>query len=494
MTPGSSAPVSTNPGKITGTRRLLLSLNSKSAGRAALLGFAVAYAAYFFMMVSPGLNSWFSEDDLLSLFYCWSKPLGDLLKALVFFWQPYTRPLRELVFYILYSAWGFDPFPSNVLRTVLCALNVAVLGLFVRRLARSWEAGVLAIVLAGFHPWLFSLYFDSGMLSDVLTFFFYYAAFTLYIGYRSKDRLPGAAQMVAILVLFVAALDSKEIAVSFPVALLLYELIFFPLAKSGRDWARRLLLPLLAGLITLIFIIGKSTGPEALNTIPTYTPQPSLGMYLNTYSAYAAEFALVTPQTMKAALPFVLAGCIILALVLRNRVLIWASLFNLVAILPIAFIPPRNGFAFVVPLVGWAVYGAELLVHLRKLVTRDNELLRAPSRLAVFALLCMLTIPPEVKFMNDVLMPNAQQEGFHNRRVYAQLRRLLPDQLGNRKVLALHDPFKLGYLLLFMVQLGWEDPTITVETNRTLAARNLPVNPASYDFVLDYEARFTRVR
>ena len=96
--------------------------------------------------------------------------------------------------------------------------------------------------------------------------------------------------------------------------------------------------------------------------------------------------------------------------------------------------------------------------------------------------------------MNDVLMPNAQQEGFHDRRVYAQLRRLLPEQLANKKVLALHDPFKLGYLLLFMVQLGWEDHTITVETSRTLASRNLPINPDSYDFVLDYEARFTRVR
>jgi hypothetical protein len=349
-------------------------------------------------------------------------------------------------------------------------------------------------VLAGFHPWLFSLYFDSGMLSDVLTFFFYYAAFILYIGCRSKGRFPGVVQTVAILVLFVAALDSKEIAVSFPVALLLYELILFPLAKSRRDWARRLLLPLLAGLITLIFLIGKSTGPDALNTIPDYTPQPSIGMYLNTYSAYAAQFALTTPEKARPVLPFVLAGCIFLALVLRNRVLIWASLFNLVAILPIAFIPARNGFAFVVPLVGWAVYGAELLVHLRKLATRDNQLLRAPSRLVVFALLCLLTIPPEVTFMNGVLMPNAQQEGFHDRRVYAQLRRLLPEQLGNKKILALHDPFKLGYLLLFMVQLGWEDRTITVDTPRTLEAQKRPMNPDSYDFVLDYEARFTRVR
>ena len=494
MTPGSSTPLSADLGKMTRTRRLLLWFNSKSAGRAALLCFAVSYAAYFFLMVRPGLDSWFSEDDLLSLYYCWSKPLGDLLKALVLFWQPYTRPLRELVFYIFYSAWGFDPFPSNVLRMVLCALNVVVLGLFVRRLSRSWEAGVLAVVLAAFHPWLFSLYFDSGMLSDVLAFFFYYAAFVLYMGYRGKDRFPGAAPTTAILVLFVAALDSKEIAVSFPVALLLYEVILFPPAKSAREWARKLLLPLLTGFITLIFIIGKSTGSEALNTIPTYRPQLSIGMYLSTYSEYAAEFALTTAQKVEPVLPFVLAGCIILALILRNRVLIWASLFNLIAILPIAFIPPRIGFAFVVPLVGWAVYGAELLVHLRKLVTRDNQLLRAPSRLAVFALLCLLTIPPEIRFMNVVLMPNAQQEGFHNRRVYAQLRRLLPEQLGNKKVLALHDPFKLGYLLLFMVQLGWQDHTITVETSRTLASRNLPINPDSYNFVLDYEARFTRVR
>ena len=56
-----------------------------------------------------------------------------------------------------------------------------------------------------------------------------------------------------------------------------------------------------------------------------------------------------------------LAGSIIIALLTRRPVLLWAAIFNLVAILPIAFIPPRLGFAFYVPLAGWAVFLAGLL-------------------------------------------------------------------------------------------------------------------------------------
>ncbi len=354
----------------------------------------------------PGLQSWFSGDDLLNIHYAWSRPFSDLIRAIVLFFSHYSRPMGELTLLTLYSLFGFNPGPFNVFRLVLCIVSVVVLYVAATQLSRSREVGVLAVLLAGFNPALNSAYYDSGMIYDPLAFVFYYSAFALYVFSRREGRMPGLIRTCQIALLYIVALNSKEIAVSLPVALLLYELTVGAQAvKAGGEglsfpaWLRRYRVVLFTGFLTLIFVIGKNTGSGALSTQAAYHPKFSLSLYLNTYAQYAGQFALVYGDPSATVMGAILLGCISVALLLRNRVLLWASLLNLIAILPIAFIPLRNGFECFVPFAGWGIYGAALLADLRQRLLRGTRVPRVAGQLAVAVALFFLLLRPEQRIM-----------------------------------------------------------------------------------------------
>src|SRR5271165_4319447 len=95
--------------------------------RIGLLVFALCYGVFFFRMTRTGFRSWFSEDDLLNTYYCWSRPTLDLLRANVLFVNSYYRPAAELVYCGIYAVFGFNPAPFNVFRFVLGVANLFVL-------------------------------------------------------------------------------------------------------------------------------------------------------------------------------------------------------------------------------------------------------------------------------------------------------------------------------------------------------------------------------
>ena len=447
-----------------------------------LAGFALCYGIYFVRLMLFGLKSWFSGDDLLNLHYVWSRPVSDLLRGNIFFFNHYQRPMGEAFLYLLYLVFGFNPGPYNVVRLLLCVSNVCILYLAAERLSGSREVEVFTVMLAGFHPQLNSVYYDSGMIFDALAFFFFYSALALYAHYRRDGRMPGAIQSAPIVLLYIAALASKEIAVSFPVALLLYELTI----GTGR-FSRRIRLVLITGFLTLIYVVGKNTGPGSLSAESAYHPEISLAGYIHTYAHYAGEFLRDSGYLPDSWAAFALAGCLALALLLRNRLLIWAALFNLFSILPIAFIPPRNGFAFLVPLAGWGIFGGALMADLLQRLLGYTRSLRIAGQAAVALALFFVVLRPEEKTLRRYLYPVVHQEQFANLETWHSLQSVLPANPGNKKILALHDPFENGYYLMFLAHLGFNNPALVVDTPRTLSAAGRMVSREGYDYVIDYD-------
>ncbi len=70
------------------------------------------------------------------------------------------------------------------------------------------------------------LVFLPAFVFDVLCFTFYFAAFTYYLSFRTRGLPLTPMRIVVFLLLYVGALDSKEMAVTLPVMVLLYELIW----------------------------------------------------------------------------------------------------------------------------------------------------------------------------------------------------------------------------------------------------------------------------
>lgn len=454
-------------------------MSAEKQRNAFLCGFAVAYGVFFLWMIRSGFHAWFSEDDLFNIYTSKTHTFRELVLACVTFWGPLVRPLPEAVLRELYHVFGFHPWPFNVLRVLLCGAAICVLYAFVRQLTRSREAAVISVVLMGFHPALFSLYFDSGMIFDLCAFLFFYSGLALYCHFRFGPRGIAWWQSSIVILLFLAALDSKEIAVTFPVALLLIELIVF--RGRGLTWTRAL--PLCAGfLMACLYSLGRAT---TFSSIQEYRPHISLSIYFDSYSHYVAQLLFQPDQVVRPFIPFLLTACVVLAFAMRQRVLIWCALFNIVSILPIAFIPPRNAFAFFVPLVGWALLGAVIISSFRAWVANRHAKLRTISQLASLVTVCALIWPPEISVMRDFRGPAVERDALVNRPYYEDLRRILPADLSGKKILATRVPFQLGWVFLFLLRLGWRDFSITADTIPLLESQRLAVHQDQYDFVVD---------
>src|SRR5262249_38297854 len=155
-----------------------------------------------------------------------------------------------------------------------------------RLLASSRSVAFLAVLAFCYHAQLANLVVNGSYIYDILCGFFYFAALTYYVHIREKGVRLRPIQCVAFLALYVCALNSKEIAVTLPVIILVYELLKY-YHQSERQkffsWILYDALPaLLAGAITAIYCYNKLYGkgfvgnfsPEfvAQRSDPTQTP------------------------------------------------------------------------------------------------------------------------------------------------------------------------------------------------------------------------------
>jgi hypothetical protein len=184
--------------------------------------------AWFLFLVSGGLRCWFDADDLMNMCYYWTKPWSALLKANLAFWSSYYRPAGGLFYRSIYALWGFHPLPFRIAVLALLPVNFALLALVVWQFTKSYWGVLIALLLLGINPTFSSIYFDTGNIYDILAYAFFWGAFALYLRIRQAGRLPGWGGLALIFGLFVAALEAKEIAVSLPVAVALYEVLWHP--------------------------------------------------------------------------------------------------------------------------------------------------------------------------------------------------------------------------------------------------------------------------
>lgn len=69
---------------------------------------------YFLWFAGPGVNTYFSGDDLMNLHAAWSAPLPELVRSNLLVFTPYSRPLGAAFYRLLYHFFGFDPLPFRL--------------------------------------------------------------------------------------------------------------------------------------------------------------------------------------------------------------------------------------------------------------------------------------------------------------------------------------------------------------------------------------------
>jgi hypothetical protein len=167
-------------------------------------------------------------------------------------------------FYLpLYHFAGLNPLPYRAVIFLLLGLNVVLMWRFAALLSDDYLVAFVAAFVASNHAYLADLNVVTAVVYDILCFFFYFAAFVLYLGIRSRGLLLNWKQSAGVLLLYIGALNSKEMAVSFVFAM--YELLYHPPLSWGQIWqwvrsdGR---LTGLSGLLTLAYVIGKLTEPD----------------------------------------------------------------------------------------------------------------------------------------------------------------------------------------------------------------------------------------
>lgn len=468
-------------------------------GKALALATGAGVFAWFLYLVRGGLASWFDADDLMNLYHYWSRPWSALLKAIVAFWSSYYRPAGGLFYRTIYALWGFHPLPFRVAALILLAVNFVLLSVVVWQLTASRWGTLIVLLAIGINPSFAYAYFDTGAIYDVLAYTFFWGAFAWYVHMRQSGRVPGWGRMALLFCLFALALDAKEIAVSLPAAVALYELAWHapaawrPAALWRWIW-REGRFAAIGGFADIAYIAGKKYGPDSLWQAETYRPHFSAHAYFESLAHYLGQLSY-RPFTLSAGqMGLLLAAMLALAVASRRRCLLWGAGFIAAGVLPLAFITPRGGFAYLVPAAGWAVYIGGLEDWLAASLVGRRAWLRCTAGVLLFAAVAVSVAHKQrswIKLHTDTL----HEMQAHYRRYVQQIGALIPAPRKGAHILLLSDAEgRDDFDVCFAVMLYYGDPRMEVHRMKIWRDNHVQVDPRGYDYVLDWvDYRFVLV-
>ncbi|MBL8232186.1 MAG: hypothetical protein JNL98_27065 [Bryobacterales bacterium] len=418
-----------------------------------------------------GIHARFATDDMMNMGRYLSDGLPAIASHVLKFFSGYYRPMGGLYYMILYPIYGLDPTPYRIAIHAILAANVLLACWVGRLISRSYLAAFVCAVVTGYHSSFFNLHYDTSVVYDVLCFAFYLAALGVYLQGRQSTRQPLTwKQSSAVLVLFICALDSKEMAISLPLVIAGIETAN---ALRGRNRVAALAAwfaacrPLLVamGLVSLAYISGKLIGPGALGQTSGYVPVVSLSRWWESSTHQFAELLFLTGPLTETGRAICVLGPVAAALIARRHRAPVGVLLMLLSLLPVAFIRPiRGGANLYVPLFGFGLFVGCLSVDILSRLT--NTLCRR-DRAAIMNLVLFLG---SLVYAHAMFTSRSQAgpawERSHDLTwsMIQQVSRMRDCGLkSGHRILFLRDPFE-GWDMYFIAQLVLRDrkPVITL--------------------------------
>jgi len=457
----------------------------KSGDRLLFTIAAVFIAAYFLLLTHASLDAYFTPDDMMNLYRSWSPPIGQLIRSnlLFIFSSTFMRPMGSVWYRTIYDFAGFNPAPFHFANLAILLANTFFTYCVSRRLTGSRLIGALAALLACYHPGLAWLYFDTGYVYDVLCYFFYFAAFLTYLRIRQAGRIPGFWGIAGLIALYVCALNSKEMALTLPVTLLIYELVYHP-PQSPRWLLQQGRTTLVLAVLTAAFLIGHMTSSESLLRNAQYQPAFTGQRFMETSGHFCNS--LFNQDGGLAAVPMLLVWALLLAIawVTNSKPLKFAWLFLMLSVAPIAFVPPRGMPQYYIPWFGWTLYLAVVLVSATEYLLRR---LPGPVRATLLLAAVAATLFPLYRGIGFAKVTEVTLEAPEMRLIVNQLHGLRPSFPPRARILFLNDPVRADVFdLLFMIRSSYGDNTLRVDRLKTMTVPPDAQAQSEYDTVLDY--------
>jgi hypothetical protein len=249
-------------------------------------------------------------------------------------------------------------------------------------ISESRRVAALATLLFTFHDRLIEIWYRTAMILDVLCFTLVWLAVVLYISARRSGKFS-SARLIAIVILYCCALDAKEMAVVPPVLLFAWELIF------NTGGLKRFLLILVPGLMTIAYLHGKLTGPDAMTNNPFYLPEYSLARLQHNWNLYMADLLLLSRNPTGWWI-IGIAGALLSMALVASRALAFAAIVIIAGLLPVTFTPVRAGYVLYFSSLGWSLCVASLLVRIEDLIAIRHPQYKLAGACVVFVLVAWL--------------------------------------------------------------------------------------------------------
>lgn len=467
-----------------------------------LLAAGLTILVYFLFLGGGGLRANFSGDDLTNIAFLHGYgrvSLGAMLAQALSVFSPEYRPMGGLYYRTLYALFGLHPAPFRIAFFTLLIVNMILAALWYRRLSRSGLTVATSVLLFSFQPALAELYYNDGTIYDVLCAFFVLLLLGRYTRLRQSHQLVEGNDLLLILALYGAALGSKEMAISVPAVLMLYEVVF----HSGLGNLRARLWPVfLLAMMTAVCMAVKILIPNQMNINPAYIPHYQPEFIGNSYLHYYR--LLLLNDTLSARL---LAGCLILAFlaaaILRNRLMLFGLLFANLTLLTVCTILPRAGFVWYIPLLGYALYGGEVVSIVSQKLTALLEAragaelwgmsVRSLTQSIVFGTVVIVSAAIQSRHARNLDAPYLPEPRSLSVMLTAA-KTAAPSLSHGSRILIESDVYPaIWWAPLFLLRLGYQDPTIWVERVSHLGDRYDPNDVSLYALRMRWDGSQYRV-
>jgi hypothetical protein len=447
------------------------------------------YSGYFIL---PGLHARFNGDDPMNLHAAWTSGGWELFKALILFFNPYHRPMGKLYFLTLYEFFGLNPLPYHIAITIFLLVNVILAYRCAALLSGSKVVGLLCAIITSYHAKMSQSVYLPAFIFDVLCFTFFFASLFYYLRIRSAGRNLGVKELLIFMLLYIAALESKEMAVTLPMMLLVYEFLWHPPDRPMKNllkWVRSNAIPsLIACFITVVYVVGKAMGPEALMKKPGYHMTISLRMFLDSQAKFFKELFYMKPERWFNAQWLIILWLLMVYVAYRRREnhLKWAMLMTVITPLPIAFIQGRGGICLSIPWFGWTLWLAVMSVVFIDFISKEpvfRKLPRTWARAIPLALIVAL-IWNYTYTQNKKIRPDLQVYDEYFWSLKEQLNILLPSVKPGTQIAFYNDGID-AWDALFITELFFHDRSVKVRLHRYN-----PLSPEEFtkmDYVLNMD-------
>jgi hypothetical protein len=444
---------------------------SPSVHRWRRLAFAAFLLAYFLYFTYDGLRVHFALDDLGNMGHYYRG--GPLALAVSQFtvWHGDYRPMGGLFYVPILTFAGLNPLPYQAALLAILLANVYLVYRFALRLGCGELAAGLAALVVSYHAGLHNLYYNAAFVYDALCCFFYLAAFLYYLRIRQAGGVPRTRQIALFLALYLCALNSKEMAVTLPLMMLVYEWIYHRPAAIKAWIFGPARLVLYGAALAALDVYGKLFGPDAMVNAEAYHPVFALRR--------VRDFQRLSLGDLLFGWGSGWGGILLLWAVLaylawrRDRpVLRFLWWFMLLTPLPIEFLIGKSQACLYIPMIGWAIFGSVVFVDLASALARVLEAEPWGRRLGRGGIVALLTAVAifcwarqNRQYKRTHAEPVMAELGHESWDAIQQFRALNPHVRPGSKVAFLDDPFH-SWDMLFLAELWFRDRSVDIHVER----------------------------